>query len=162
MRGPITSHRPPHLPPATHNRKTTASPSCPSDYCRKEPWFYGCASPLVLQHAGRPDPYCSEGGLKEMHSVSTESSLQGGPGWMRCRWGLVKRCRIRGEKAASQRHSTAQQLLSPKKRCLASTFVIPWEKWNAFSPKGALTAILNLVSPATSYTVTSWAPPGEA
>ena len=76
--------------------------------------------------------------------------LQGWPRWTLVHMGPVERCRIGGGRAASQRHSTAQQLLSPQKRCLTSTFVIPREKWNAFSPQGALTPLLT-VSPATGH-----------
>lgn len=65
-----------------------------------------------------------------MCRISIVSSVQGGPGWTMVQLGrtgrrvaevggggeeAAERCRIRGEKAASQRQGTAQQFLSPKK-----------------------------------------------
>lgn len=80
------------------------------------------------------------------------------PGWVQM-WGAVGRCRIRGGKAASQRHGTVQQFLSSQNRMSHKHLCNPEGEMDAFSPKGELTAILTQVG---GYTVTSWALPNEA
>ena len=60
---------------------------------------------------------------------------------------------MRGRRAASQKPGTARNCCHPpphsppKKRCLESTFLIWREKRKAFSPEGALTAVLTLSPP---------------